>query len=385
MSLDLTGGLLAGLLVVLAVALPVVSLGVWPRVRGRALVRQAQRWALLVASQAAAVIAVLVLINNYFGLYSSWDDLLGRTPSGSVAGALDPLGTAGRTSAPTTTSPAPGASGAAQVASQVPWAGGTPAGFTSYSEPRTFLAQVTVPGSSTPLGLYVSLPQQYFDPAYAQTAFPVVELLHGYPGSPTTWYHAMAVLQGLDRATASGGTPFVLVVPQISVPGAPDLECSDVPGQPQLATFLTHEVHDVVTTHFRVRADRAGWGLMGYSEGGYCAAQLLLRNPGLFAAGVSISGYDAPESTFFDAYPALRKAGSLQRLLSGRPDVALLATASRQDPQSSGSLVGLSHGVRPPTVVKTVSYTQGGHNTSDWSAELPTYFLWLSHRLATLH
>jgi enterochelin esterase-like enzyme len=385
MSLDLTSGLLAGLLVVLAVALPVVALGLWPRVRGRALARQAQRWGLLLASQVVAVVAVLVLINNYFGLYSSWDDLLGRTPSGSVAGALDPLASPGRTPSPSGSSPARGASDAPQVAPQVPWTGGTPAGFAAISEPHSFLAQVTVPGNPAPMSLYVSLPAQYFDPAYAHKALPVVELFHGYPGSPTTWYHAMAVLQRLDQATASGGTPFVLVIPQISVPGSPDLECTDLPGQPQVATFLTQEVHQVVTTHFRVRADRAGWGLMGYSEGGYCAAQLLLRHPDLFSAGVSISGYDTPESSYFDAYPALRQAGSLSHLLASRPDVALLASASLQDPQSAGSLTGLSRSARPPTVVKTVVYAQGGHNTSDWSAALPTYFLWLSTRLATLH
>ena len=384
MSLDLTSGLLAGLLVVLAVALPVLTLGLWPRARGRAWLRQVQRWALLVASQAAAILAVLVLINNYFGLYSSWDDLLGRTPGGAVAGVLDPLGGPGASPSPTRSSTGSGAAGTALVAPQVPWNGGIPAGFTASGEPRTFLAQVQVPGSSAPLAVYVSLPKQYFDPAYAHAAFPVVELFHGYPGSPTTWFHAMAVTQRLDEATASGGTPFVLVVPQISVPGAPDLECTDMPGQPQVATFLTREVHQVVTTHFRVRADRAGWGLMGYSEGGYCAAQLLLRNPDLASAGVSISGYDAPESSFFDAYPAKRTAGSLAHLLAGRPDVALLASASRQDPQSSGSLVELSRGVRPPTVVKTIQYAQGGHNTADWSAALPTYFLWLSHQLATV-
>jgi len=384
MSLDLTSGLLGTVLVVAAVALPVLSLGLWSRVRGHRLLRQGQRWGLVVVSQLVAVVAVLVLINDYFGLYSSWDDLLGRTSSDAVAGAIDPTSTGpGAHTAPGTARTSPSAGG--QVfAAQVPWSGGLPAGFSAYTEPRSYLAMVKVPGSVQPLRLYVSLPPQYFDPAFAHKAFPVVELFHGYPGTPTTWYHALAVLPRLEQAMASGATPFVLVVPQISVPGGPDLECTNLPGQPQLATFLTDGVREVVTSHFRVRADQAGWGLMGYSEGGYCAAQLLLRHPDLFAAGVSISGYDAPESSFFDGYPAQRAAGSLTHLLAARPAVALRASASVQDPQSSGSLAGLKRSVRPPTVLTAVQYSQGGHNTSDWSNELPADFRWLTQRLAPI-
>jgi len=383
-SLDLTSGLLATLLIVAAVVLPVLTLGLWSRVRGHRLLRQGQRWGLVVGAQAVAIIAVLVLINDYFGLYSTWDDLLGRTSPASLAGALDPTSTGARTPAGQGASPASSTAGGTTMAAQVPWTGGLPTGFTATGDANSFVATVTVPGSSTPLRLYVSLPQQYFDPAFAHSAFPVVELFHGYPGSPTTWYHAMAVLPRLDQAITSGGTPFVLVVPQISVPGAPDLECTDLPGQPQVSTFLTDEVRQVVTTHFRVRSDRAGWGLMGYSEGGYCAAQLLLRHPDLYAAGVSISGYDAPESSYFDAYPVQRAAGSLTHLLARRPGVALRASASLQDPQSSGSLAGLKRSVRPPTVLTAVQYAQGGHNTADWSNELPADFLWLSRRLAPI-
>jgi len=382
-SLDLTSGLLATILVIVALALPVLTLGVWSRVSGHRLLRQGQRWGLVVGSQAVAILAVLVLINDNFGLYSSWDDLLGRTPSGTVAGVLDP--TVAGAHAPDGQEPrAARSTPGATLSAQVPWTAGLPTGFTAYIKPNSYLAMVKVPGSPAPFRLYVSLPHQYFEAAFAHRVFPVVELLHGYPGTPTTWYHAMAALPRLDQAMTSGGTPFVLVVPQISTPGAPDLECTDLPGQPQVSTFLTSEVRQVVSTHFRVRSDRAGWGLMGYSEGGYCASQLLLRHPDLFAAGVSISGYDAPGSSYFDAYPALRAAGSLTRLLARRPDVALRASASLQDPQSSGSLASLRRVARPPTVLTAVQYDQGGHNTSDWSNELPADFLWLSHQLAPI-
>jgi hypothetical protein len=380
---DLTSGLFATLVVALAVTLPILAVVLARRVRGpNDLVRGLQRWGLVVVSQVAAVLAVLVLINDQFGLYSSWDDLLGRAPTVSAADVLVPGTLAGRLPGHGSSTGPGGPAAAAPVVA--PWVNGVPQGFGVYDSPRTFSAEVRVPGTTTPLKVYVTVPPEYDQPAYAHSAFPVVELFHGYPGSPTTWYHAMDVRAQLAAAVSSGSTPFVLVVPQISVPGAPDLECTDLPGQPQVATFLTTGVRSIVTTHFRVRSDSAGWGAMGYSEGGYCAAQLVLRHPDLFAAGVDIAGYDAPESSYFDSLPALKHAGSLGVLLRSAPRVALFASASSQDPQSSGSLTALRHGVRRPTDVTTRLYPTGGHNTADWSAELPADFAWLTQHLAPL-
>jgi enterochelin esterase-like enzyme len=373
MDLGLTSGVFATIVVMLALITPVVAVAVSRRVRGRAgIVRDAQRWLLVIAAQVAAILAVLVLINNSFGLYSSWDDLLGRTSSATASDVIVPAPTT-----PRGTTATPG------TVAVLPWKNGLPQGFTAYDSPRTFQAAVQVPGSSAPLKVYVAVPPEYDQPAYAHVRFPVVELFHGYPGSPTTWFHAMDVRAKLADAVQAGATPFVLVIPQISVAGAPDLECTDLPGQPQIATFLTTEVRSVVTTHFRVQSGPTGWAAMGYSEGGYCAAQLTLRHPDLFAAGVDISGYDAPESSYFDALPAQKKAGSLSTLLRKAPAVALLASASSQDPQSSGSLASLKSGARPPTVVTTTLYAQGGHNTADWSAALPGDFAWLSQHLST--
>ena len=376
MDLGLTSGLFATLVVALAILAPAVVIVLWRRVGGRAAaLRDAQRWALVLVSQVLAVLAVMVLINNAFGLYSSWDDLLGRTSTASATDVLVP---------PTAAKPGGHASGSPGAPTVLPWKDGVPQGFSTYDSPTTFVAQVKVPGASAPLKVYVSVPPEYGQPAYAHAQFPVVELFHGYPGSPTTWFHAMDVRAKLATAVGAGATPVVLVIPQISVAGAPDLECTDLPGQPQVATFLTTEVRSVVTAHFRVRADRAGWAAMGYSEGGYCAAQLVLRHPELFAAAVDLSGYDAPESSAFANLPALTKAGSLTTLLRAAPPVAIFASASRQDPQSSGSLTSLRAGARSPTSVTTQLFAQGGHNTSDWSAGLPADFAWLSHRLPRL-
>lgn len=387
MNVGLTSGLLATLVTVGAIGLPVLAVALWTRVRGPRPVRVGQRWLLVVASQLVGVLAVLIAINNSFGLYASWDDLLGRSSNdaatislgaapapaahrpGSWNGSSAGRGTGSGTDGPGPTSVTP-----------MPWSGSAPAGFSVAGGAGTYHATVSVPGSTSALDLYVVLPPEYFMPSYATARFPVVELFHGYPGTPTTWLHALDVRSGLAQARAAGSGPVILVIPSISVAGAPDLECTNLPNQPQIATFLTTGVRTAVTTRFRVRDDRNGWAVMGYSEGGYCAAALLLRHPDLFAAGVDLSGYDAPLSTYFDAYPALRRAGSLSTLLRSRPPVSLLVSASRQDPQSANSLGRWLALVRHPTHVTPV-YVSGGHNTSVWSAQLPSAFQWLSQHM----
>src|SRR4029077_2678385 len=64
---------------------------------------------------------------------------------------------------------------------------------------------------------YVYLPPQYFLPAYRTVRFPVLELLHGTPGSPTNWLVLLRVPQLMDRLVAARETgPMVLVMPAIN-------------------------------------------------------------------------------------------------------------------------------------------------------------------------
>ena len=381
----LTSGLFATITIILAIGLPVAVVvtarawrartGAWPWVGHSVLV---------VLAQAAAVIAVLVWVNNQYGLYASWDDLFGITPPASAA-AFNPQPTAATTGS-ASSSPAPtgviGGNGTPRAVQHVPWVNGVPQGFTRDTNPNTFGTTIRVPGSGVPLPAYVMLPKQYFEAKYAKTQFPTLILLPGYPGTPEAFLHQMQLQQHLQESVAAGGTPFVLVITQESVPGSPDLECMDLPKQPQITTYLTSELPNIVMSHFRVRTDRAGWGFLGYSEGGFCAAQLTMRFPHLFSAAVAIAAYPRPESPYFANLPkSYTDAGDLALLLAKRPPVALLATESTQDRQAKGVFTALK-GVKPPTVVKTVLFTQGGHNTQAFSLELAQDFRWISNYMA---
>jgi enterochelin esterase-like enzyme len=69
------------------------------------------------------------------------------------------------------------------------------------------------------------------------------------------------------------------------VDGRHDPDCSNIPNGPQVATWLTTDVRNLVQTSFRTSTDRDAWGLMGYSEGGLCASKLALQYPGRVRRG----------------------------------------------------------------------------------------------------
>lgn len=366
---SLTGGFFAAVTIGLALALPftVILVAVRTRRRGGPLPWFGQG-TLIVLSQAAAIIAVLVFINDQYGLYASWDDLLGITPPASAASFGPQVRSETATVGTTVT--------------HVPWRNGLPQGFARDSNPNTFSTTIHVPGSGVPIPAYVMLPKQYFQAKYAHTDFPTLILLPGYPGTPEAFLHRMNLQKHLQNAVSNGGTPFVLVITQEAVQGGKDLECMNLPKQPQIQTYLTTELPQIVMTHFRVRTDRTGWGFLGYSEGAYCGMQLTLRFPHLFSAAVSIAGYAKPLSPYFAKLPkSYTDAGDIARLLDTRPDVAILATESLQDKQGGNVFAAMKHAL-PPTLVKTVLYTTGGHNTQSFEHELETDFRWISDHMA---
>ncbi len=361
---ELTSGALAWILVLLSVLMPIGAVLFARRMRHKAgMVRTGGQWVLVVVSQLFAVMMALVIINDQFGLYATWDDLLGIAPPASAAVF---------TSQTTRTS----------TIKPVPWKNGLPAGFTRDTIPRSYKTTVKLVGSAAPLPVSVVLPPEYFQPKYAKAKFPVIILLPGYPGSNWGWMHNMDLQKHAAEAVAAGGTPFIFVTSQVYIAGAPDLECMDLPGQPQLESVLIKSIPQIVKSHFRTSLDRKGWAIGGYSEGAYCGAQLAMRHPDIFGAALSIAGYPRPESPYFKTIPqSYTDAGDLGLLLKKAPNIALLATESTQDKQAGNIFTALAHPI-PPTIVKTVLFTVGGHNLGAFSAELKADLLWMSQHMA---
>jgi S-formylglutathione hydrolase FrmB len=167
----------------------------------------------------------------------------------------------------------------------------------------------------------IYLPPVWFERPHPR--LPVIELLHGSPGSPADWTRAsFADLTADDYARNHDGFAPILVMPDVN--GSDwwhDSECVDGP-MGNAETYLTIDVRNAVVHRFGARADGNSWAVAGLSEGGSCALQMGLRHPDMFAAVGDFSGDDHPWV-----------GGGLKRLFFGDTYAQLAAAERTYDPR----------------------------------------------------
>ena len=250
----------------------------------------------------------------------------------------------------------------------------------------------------------VYLPPQYFSKAYANYRFPVIELLHGSPGQPSAWVNVMNVVPIYLQAMASGrAKPAVLVMPDTDGGQQYGLQCLNDPGGLQDMNYLAEDVPSWVVANLRVQKPGQTWGIAGYSEGGYCAANIALQHPATFGFAGSLSGYFAPIES---QVPANGKPG-------GKPvdvfefarDPKLLALNSPDEyvtkvptsvsvPQfflaagaADGGDVQAAETFKQELVLRDASVpldiiAGGGHQANVWRAALTPLLDWMTPQLA---
>lgn len=354
----LLGLLAAGLFVALTLGLPVIR----------------QRWA-AVAARGGGIVVLNVLVlalvgslmNDYFGFYVSWSDLAGARSPVTVThhGASAQEAASRHMASPLAPPPAvlPGLEASGRVQS-----------YTKVQGARSHITGKVL----------VLLPKGYRpdDPA----RYPVIEALHGFPGSPPSWFSGMDLQQAVDGAvSAHAMAPSIVVLPQANVPLSIDTECvNGPPGTPQVETWLADDVPRFVTSHFRVRTDRASWAVMGYSEGAWCAAMVGVLHPNVFGGEIQFSGAFHPEFThvyrpFGLTYPARYNLISLAR--RHPPALAMWIQASKKDGYAYPPTAAFLKVVRSPLSVTTDLLKTGGHREALWAEELPTALRWLGKSL----
>lgn len=378
--MGLTGQGLFWLLVVLTVAVPVAAVLLWPRLsRGRPLAITG-RVGLVIASQLVTVLLVAVSVNDYAYLYGSWAEVW-RSATQQLGGSsyrVRPY-TVGRTQAPVVVG----------GISQVRPVG--PAGDVRRWAKAGRLVTARIGGGTSQLteDAYVYLPPQYYQPRFAHTVFPGVEVLSGYPSTNRMLIQRLAYqVQLLREIRLHRAQPMVLVMLRPIVTYPRDTECTNVPGGPQAETFYSQDVTAAVASSYRVAP--TGWGVMGASTGGYCAAKMLMDYPALFRAGVSLSGYyhalaDNTTGNLWGGSTVLRNLNDLEWRLRHQPapPVSLLVTSSRDETGPLGypdtqKFLSL---VRRPMQVSVIISAHGTHTFTTWKPEVPGAIHWLSARL----
>ncbi|SFW82147.1 alpha/beta hydrolase [Amycolatopsis australiensis] len=158
------------------------------------------------------------------------------------------------------------------------------------------VVQIADPAHGVPSGSnYVILPPGYFDPANAARRYPVVYLIHGYPfGGPRDWLtsgDAPGTLLALQQHNVT--EPMIVVSVDMTAGNpATDWECLDVPGGPQLETYLARTVVPAIDKRYRTLADRGHRALGGMSGGGFGALNIGLHHVDEFGTLVISLPYD---------------------------------------------------------------------------------------------
>jgi enterochelin esterase-like enzyme len=328
-----------------------------------------------------AMVFGVLAVNKYYGYYQTWGamvaDLTQQAPSA--------------------------ASGVPHVELAAHSRSGTLDGSRSHlkaAQRQGYLMRLTVAGQRSGITrtVYVYLPPQYFQPAYRAYRFPVIELIHGQPGVPQDWITVVGVTRAFDRLLADRlAQPAVLVMPDANGGDRISLQCLNQVGGPQDLTYLAVDLPAQIARALRVARPGRAWAVAGYSEGGFCAANMALRYPHRYGFAGVLSGYFTPldnqlagtgrpvspfggdarlrdENTPLDELPNLPAATVIPRfwLAAGATDGQDVLSAER-----------FWQELRPRQPGAPLTLTPGsGHTMTTWRAQVPSMLTWMTPRLA---
>jgi len=246
--------------------------------------------------------------------------------------------------------------------------------------------------------VYVYLPPQYFQAAFRNHRFPAIELLSGYPGEPQDWINVVGIIQAYEALLRDHGVqPAALVMPDPNGGPHTSLQCLNIVRGPQDATYLARDLPNFLSRALRLQPPGRAWGIAGYSEGGYCAANLALRYPGRYGYAGVLSGYFVPGNVRL-GHPAgmidpFRGNSALRRENTPLDRVTALPLAARipkfwlgagsYDHRDVAAARAFQQLVlaRQPNVVLDIE--QGGaHTMTTWRALVPPLLEWMTPKLA---
>jgi enterochelin esterase-like enzyme len=138
----------------------------------------------------------------------------------------------------------------------------------------------------------------YLPPGYATSGkrYPVLYLLHGFPGKPLAFLETVQMGVVVDSLTARNvAPPAILVMPFGSSGAFTDKEWADGIGHDEhWTTFVTRDLVRAIDSRYRTIANGSGRAIAGLSEGGYGAINMALHHPTEFSVVESWSGYERP-------------------------------------------------------------------------------------------
>jgi S-formylglutathione hydrolase FrmB len=253
------------------------------------------------------------------------------------------------------------------------------------------LSSVTIPADTSD---YDPRPALVYVPPAARTSrrpLPVLELLHGEPGSPGGLARSIQLLATMQAfAAAHGGSAPIVVVPDVNGAQDADSECVRTTQGGDVERYLTVDVPRWVMAHLPASRRKAQWAIAGLSEGGTCSSMLALRNYPEYRAFADLSGLlrptlgdtDAPGTTtrqlFGGSTTAFDEHDPLWLLQHhSYPELAGWFACGDRDTVVLRDQKSVAAAARPAGVAVHAAGVPGGHTWSVWTLELRKLLPWV--------
>ena len=139
----------------------------------------------------------------------------------------------------------------------------------------------------------VYLPPSYSAPDSAGRSYPVIYMLHGWPGSEGNWFGLARGGETADSMIANHTIPEVILVsPNGSGLGllGRSMYLNSYDGTSRIADYILHDVVEWTDARFRTRRDARDRGIIGLSDGGSAALLLTFKHLDVFGACGGHSG-----------------------------------------------------------------------------------------------
>jgi enterochelin esterase-like enzyme len=139
----------------------------------------------------------------------------------------------------------------------------------------------------------VYLPPSYSRPEAASRRYPLLVMLHGWPGGDGNWLGQGRAAETLDSLSARGEIPEVIALfPNANGAGilGRSMYLNAHDGRFQIQDFIVNDLIAWADSAYRTRPEPAARALIGLSEGGSAAVNLALRHPEKFRSCASLSG-----------------------------------------------------------------------------------------------
>jgi enterochelin esterase-like enzyme len=251
----------------------------------------------------------------------------------------------------------------------------------------------TITVTSAALGGRAQPVDVYLPPGYdtnTQQRYPVLYLLHGFPGKPQAFLDTVRMGVVEDDLVALGSAqPLILVMPFGSTGQFTDKEWANGVGAGQgWETFVARDVVHAVDAEFRTIPTRSARAIGGLSEGGYGSINITLHHPGEFGVVESWSGYERPDkirSIFGANLGLLAKNDPMTALPYVAPQLRALKTyfwmysgvSDRMRHQNAAFAAMLARDRIPHRFFEP----SGGHNWALWRALATNAYLAAADRL----